>query len=79
MLRVPFEVIVPPANPAPAATLVTVPSPVPGKICPWANVICPLLAMFNHVSDGLAVPSPNSRFKVPDGLLVLFPAGSACH
>src|ERR1035438_602410 len=36
MLIVPLDVIGPPVRPAPVPTLVTVPFPVPGKICPEA-------------------------------------------
>src|SRR5579864_1878745 len=61
------------------ATLVTVPDPVPGKVCPAANVICPVLLILNPVSDGTAVPEPNSRFSVPEGVAVSLPVGSACH
>src|SRR5260370_32959534 len=39
---------------------------------PWRPILSP-------VSAGALVPQPNSRFKVPDGLAVLFPAGSACQ
>lgn len=36
-----------------------------------------MLAMFRPVSAGAPLPCANSRFNVPDGLLVLFPTGSA--
>jgi hypothetical protein len=39
----------------------------------------PLLAMFRPVSAGLLLAKPNSRFKVPEGVAVSLPAGSACH
>ena len=80
MLSVPVPVIGPPVKPAPLPTLVTVPlPPPPGKVCPVANVICPLLAMCNPVSAGLVAPVPNRRFKVADGVAVSLPAGSASH
>src|SRR5579862_7542928 len=53
--------------------------PVPGNFWPSANVICPLLAMFNPVSMGEPLPLSYRRFKVPAGLAVLFPTGSVCH
>src|SRR6266853_2016340 len=61
------------------ATLVTVPLPDPGKVWPLANVKSPLLLSFNPVSVGAAVPEPNSRLSVPDGVAVLLPTGSACQ
>src|SRR5579864_2416290 len=69
----------PPVRSDPAVTPVIVPFPVPGKVCPAANVICPLLAMFRPVSAALLVPEANSRFNVPEGVAVLLLAGSACH
>src|SRR5262249_28667865 len=59
-------------------TLVTVPDP-PGKTWPDAKVIWPLLAIFSPVSAGFAVPVPKRRFKVPLGVAVSLPDGSACH
>ena len=50
-----------------------------GKVCPVANVIWPLLAMFSPVSAKDEVPSANSRFSVPEGEDVSLPAGSACQ
>ena len=81
MLSVPVLMMGPPVSPAPLATLVTVPLPVPvpGNVCPVANVICPLLAMCSPVSEGLVAPSPNSRFSVPEGAVVSLLAGSASH
>ena len=38
----------------------------------------PLLAKVNPVSEGLVVPEPDKRFRVPEGLAVLLPEGSAC-
>ena len=55
-LNVPLPVIGPPVNPVPLPTLVTVPAPVPGKVCPVANVIWPLLARLRPVSAGELVP-----------------------
>src|ERR1039458_7988068 len=52
MLIVPLVVIGPPARPAPVLTPVTVPLLVPGKVCPEAKLICPLLAMDKPVSVG---------------------------
>src|SRR5580693_5651769 len=69
----------PPVRPEPLAVVIPVIVPVPGKVCPVANVMRPLLAIFSPVSDGLVAPSPNSRFKVPEGELVSLPAGSDCH
>ena len=69
----------PPVRSVPAETPVMVPLPVPGNVCPEANVKMPVLLIFNPVSAGLLVPEPNSRFNVPEGLVVLFPEGSACH
>ena len=60
-------------------TLFTVPGPVPGNVCPTANVNRPLLLIFSPVSVGTAAPVPYSRFSVPDAVAVLFPAGSACN
>lgn len=79
MLIVPVPVIGPPVKPAPVATLVTVPPPVPGNVCPVANVINPVLAIDSPVSAGAVPFEPNSRFNVPDGLAVSFPEGSACQ
>src|SRR5262249_3601756 len=64
---------------AESPTLVTVPLPVPvpGKVWPAAKVMRPLLAIFNPVSVGAAVPFPKSRFKEPLALAVLFETGSA--
>jgi len=73
-------VIGPPVRPAPVATLVTVPLPLPpGKVCPEAKVICPLLAIESPVSAGEVPFDPNRRFNVPEGDDVSFPAGSACQ
>ena len=77
MLNVPLVVIGPPVSPGPLPTLVTV--PMPGKLCPVAKVIWPLLAMFNPVSVGVAPLAPNNRSSLPDGELVLLPTGSASH
>jgi hypothetical protein len=79
MLIVPLPVIGPPVNPAPVATLVTVPLPDPGKVCPEANVITPLCPIESPVSAGVVPFEPNNKFNVPEGLLVSFPEGSACH
>jgi hypothetical protein len=78
-VRLPVEP--PPLSPLPVAvvTPVIVPVPVPGKVWPLANVNSPLLLSFNPVSVGEAVPEPNSRFSVPDGVVVLLLAASACH
>ena len=79
MLSVPLLVMGPPVKPAPLPTLVTVPVPVPGKVCPEANVTCPLLAIDKPVSAGVLPPEPNSKFRLADGDDVLFPTGSACQ
>jgi hypothetical protein len=75
MLMVPEVVMVPPVRPVPAVMLVTV--PVPGKVCPEAKLIWPLLAIDRPVSPGVPVPARYSKFSVPEGLAVLLPAGSA--
>ena len=74
-----MPLVPPPVRPDPVAVVIPVIVPVPGKVCPVAKVICPLLAIFSPVSDGLVAPSPNSRFKVPEGVPVSLPAGSDCH
>src|SRR5260221_6840719 len=71
-----LPLVPPPTSPDPAVTPVMVPAP--GKVCPEANLIRPLPAMFIPVSVGLT-PAPNKRFSVPVGVAVLLPAGSACH
>jgi hypothetical protein len=78
ILIVPLAVIGPPVRPAPVPTLVTVPPPLPpGKVCPEAKLINPLLAMESPVSVGELPFDPNSRFNEPEGLDELFPVGSA--
>jgi hypothetical protein len=72
-------VVPPPLNPLPAPVVTPVIVPVPGKVWPVANVNNPLPLSFNPVSAGAVVPEPKSRLSVPDGLAVLFAAGSACH
>src|SRR5208282_5602192 len=78
-LRLRFPLAPPPLRPLPDVVVIPVIVPVPGNVCPLANVICPLLAMFSPVSEGLLLPRANSKFKLPDALLVLLPVGSACH
>ena len=78
ILMVPLLVMVPPAKPAPAVMLVTVPLPVPGKVCPEAKVMRPLPAIESPVSAGV-LPAPNNRLNFPEGEVVLLPTGSACH
>src|ERR1022692_255234 len=70
-----LPVVPPPASPAPAVTPVIV--PVPGNVCPGANVNNPPLPTCNPVSVGALVPTPNNRFNVPEAEAVLLPAGSA--
>jgi hypothetical protein len=53
-LRLTLPLLPPPLNPAPAVTPVMV--PVPGKVCPDAKLIWPLLAMFNPVSASFPDP-----------------------
>ena len=78
MLIVPLDVMGPPARPAPVLTLVTVPPPpAPGKVCPEAKLINPLLPIDNPVSAGVLPFDPNSRFSVPEGFAVSLPVGSA--
>jgi hypothetical protein len=79
MLSVPVLVIVPPASPAPATTLVTVPDPAPGKVCPEAKVMTPLLATDRPVSAGATPFAPNRRCRLPEGFAVSLPVGSACQ
>src|SRR5580704_1869046 len=45
-----FPLVPPPLRPLPDAVVTPVIVPVPGNVCPLANAICPLLAMFNPVS-----------------------------
>src|SRR5580704_3654938 len=59
-------------------TLVTEPPP-DGNVCPAANVISPLLEIESPVSVGVAVPDANSRSNLPNGVVLLFPTGSACQ
>jgi len=77
ILIVPVLVIGPPVRPEPVLTLVTVPLPVPGKVCPDAKLTSPLLAMESPVSVGELPFAPNSRFNEPEGLEESFPVGSA--
>lgn len=79
MLMVPLVVIGPPVRPAPVSMPVTVPLLVPGKVCPDAKLIAPLLAMDSPVSPGVFPFDPNRRFNEPEGLEELFPVGSACQ
>jgi len=58
-------------------TLVTV--PVPGKDCPLANAIRPLLPIRNPVSPAAFEPDPNNKLSVALGVFVLFAKGSACY
>src|SRR5258708_7019228 len=58
--------------------LFTVPT-LEGNVCPDANVIAPLFEIDNPVSAGTAVPDPNSRFNLPNGVALSFPVGSACQ
>lgn len=57
-LRVTLPLTPPPVRSVPALTAVIV--PVPGKVCPEANVICPLLATDSPVSAGGLPADPNS-------------------
>jgi hypothetical protein len=52
---------------------------VPGKVCPEANVMRPVLPILSPVSAGVPVPGANNRFNDPLALAVLFPTGSACQ
>jgi len=67
-------VIGPPVRPAPVATLVTVPLPVPGKVWPEAKLTSPVLAMENPVSAGAVPFDPNSRFKEPEETMCRSPS-----
>ena len=71
-----FPDVPPPARSAPAVTPVMVPAPVPGKVCPLANVILPLLAICSPVSAGTLVPDPYSKLRAPLAVAVLLPTGS---
>src|SRR5579863_869121 len=77
--RVTLPLVPPPVRSVPAVTPVMVPSPVPGKVCPLAKVICPLLAMLSPVSAGFPVPCANKRLSEPLALLVSLLTASACH
>src|SRR3974390_582217 len=50
-----------------------------GQVWPGAKLICPLEAMDSLGSAALLDPDPKSKFNVPEGEDVLFPAASACH
>src|SRR4030088_1631111 len=78
-LRPSVPLVPPPVSPLPLAVVTPVMVPAPGNVCPVAKVKSPLLLSFNPVSVGVAVPEPNSRFSVPDGVVVLLPAASAFH
>ena len=69
--------VVPPVPKPPATEMQK--DPPPGKVCAEANVMTPLLLIFNPVSAGLAEPVPKSRFNVADGLAVSLLNGSACQ
>src|SRR3984893_7257697 len=78
ILIVPVLVIGPPVRPAPVATLVTVPLPVPGKVCPDAKFRIPFEATDNPVwlrSPG----TPYSRLSVAPVFAELFPTWAACQ
>src|SRR5208282_2761412 len=78
MLIVPLVVIGPPVRPAPVPTLVTVPLPTPGKVCPEAKVRIPVLATDSPVS--LIDPvTPYSKLSDAPVFVESFPCGSACH
>src|SRR5260370_87839 len=62
-------------EPSPGATLVTD----PGNVWPPANVIWPLLAILKPGSATELLPAANSRFKLPEALLLLLFRGSACQ
>src|SRR3984957_9559837 len=61
------------------APLFTEPGRVPGKVCPAAKVIWPLLLIFNPVSAAAAGATENRRFSVPEAEAVLLLTGSACQ
>src|SRR5580704_17206639 len=50
-----------------------------GKVCVVTKLMIPLLAMLSPVSAGLLLPEPKSRFRVPEGFVVLLSKGSACR
>src|SRR5579859_5051052 len=62
-------------EPSLAVTLATE----PGNVCPAAKVIWPLLATLKPVSARGLLPAENSRFNVPEALLVLLLMGSVCQ
>jgi hypothetical protein len=77
--RAKVPLLPPPVSPLPLAVVTPVIVPAPGKLCPGAKVSWPLLAIFNPVSAGVEDPEPNNKFKLPEGVLVLLPKGSACQ
>src|SRR5690242_8669911 len=52
---------------------------VPGKVCPEANVMRPVLPILRPVSAGVPEPGANRRFNEPPALAVLLLTGSACQ
>jgi hypothetical protein len=58
-------------------TLLTVPKP--GKVWLGANVNTPVLLSLKPVSLGAPEPDANNKFRLPLGLDVLLPLGSACQ
>jgi hypothetical protein len=72
-----LPLVPPPLSPDVEAVVIPVIVPVPGKLCPEAKLIRPLLATDRPVSAGVPVPARYSKFSVPEGVAVLLPAGSA--
>src|ERR1700724_3834196 len=50
-----------------------------GSACPVANVMMPLLLIEKPVGAGVPVPEAKSRFKLPEGDVVLLPTGWTCQ
>jgi len=69
----PVPVIGPPVRPAPVATLVTVPLPVPGKVWPRRNSPAPCSHGRTPFPRAPVPFDPNSRFKEPEGDDVVVP------
>ena len=78
-LSVTVPEVPPPRSAVPAMTLVMVPAPVPGKVCPGAKLMVPFALKEKPVSVGEPLPAVESRFSVAVGEAVLLPWGSACN
>ena len=56
---------------------VIVPGPVPGNVCPGAQLTTPAGEMERPVGVGLVVPEPYRKARLADGVAVLLPVASA--